>query len=205
MLIKHIVAFVTLAAVLTSNAADLALFLTPPTGQIRVGDFPKFSVTITNRGSKAVTLTRPGDGSESHWRTPKIGWSVVPTSASEQKHPKSIPRFSGGRCGNVNSITDDEVFTLKAGSSITFSKWIDYPVFESAGTYRLVFYYQNDPRLAASGLALRPNEKSALTRMKQSTPCSLMSEEIIVNVLPAVPLAKAKPGEFWLPAIPNQK
>jgi hypothetical protein len=79
------------------------------------------------------------------------------------------------------------VFSLKPGESRRFDAWIGSPAFETPGRYRLVFYYQNIPDLEILGVPLGPDESGARDRIRESTPCRLMSSEIEVDVLPKKP------------------
>src|SRR5919201_6135680 len=74
----------------------------------------RFTATLLNKGKETVTLVTPGDGSDCGWRTPLVGWSVVKVSADNPragKHPDKVPLHRGARCGNVNALKADEVFT----------------------------------------------------------------------------------------------
>ena len=165
-------------------ATNLVLTVVPPAAAIRVGDYPRFAVTISNRGPGSVTLASPGDGSDCDWRTPAVDWSILRADVNEQKHPESPPRGITGRCGNINPLKLSEVFSLKPGQSKRLESWIGHPSFDKAGRYRLVFYYQNIPTLEVSGIPLGPHEKGVFDRIRKSTPCRLTSEEIVVDILP---------------------
>jgi hypothetical protein len=65
---------------------------------------PQITATITNKGSAPVTLVLPGDGSESGWRTPVVGFSSIKVGKDKPKHPADVPRYRGGRCGNINAL-----------------------------------------------------------------------------------------------------
>ena len=74
-------------------AEDVALKIHAPQAAIHSGDTPSFDATIINQGKKPVTLVLPGDGSESGWRTPVVGWSVVSAAEPRQTHPAEPPLF----------------------------------------------------------------------------------------------------------------
>lgn len=163
-------------------AQDLVLTITPPSSPLHVHSYLPFSARVTNAGKRAVLLTQPGDGSESGWRTPVVGWSILPVGDA-RLHPALPPRNTTPRCGNVNTIRRDEVFVLNPGGS-TALEYVGVPRFEAAGRYRIKFYYQNTPDTAPGGLPFEPHDAEALALMKKSTPCLLKSNELIVTVLP---------------------
>jgi hypothetical protein len=161
----------------------LVLTIIPPTKAIHVTDHSLFHITISNRGSNSVTLVEPGDGSENAWRTPVIGWSVLPVNSPE-KHPDTPAPWSGARCGNINPFRLSEVFSLEPGKEKQFEPWDDYSLFDKPGKYRVVLYYSNIPDMKTKGAPLGDHEKGAVERIKASTPCKLISNEVIVEVAP---------------------
>jgi hypothetical protein len=181
-LILMTISFSTLAA------EELVLLVDPPKQPFWVGDYPNFTVTISYRGSNSVTLVEPGDGSECGWRTPVCGFSIIPENARTAKHPASPSPPRGERCGNINPFKLSEVFVLQPGQSRRVFASAGMPMFERPGRYRLVFYYQNIPDLKISGSPLGPHEKGALEGIRASTPCRLVSNEIVINVMPKIPL-----------------
>src|SRR5262249_657707 len=66
--------------------------------------YPRSSAEVVNRPGREITLVKPGDGSDCGWRTPVITWTV------EGVKPRGVLR-----CGNVNPLRPNEVFTLKPG------------------------------------------------------------------------------------------
>lgn len=168
---------------------ELPLSIQAPTKAIQVGDYPKFIVTIRNQGETPRMLVLPGDGSECKWRTPVIGWSVLSAESPEQKHPQAPPLSRGARCGDINAIKLIEVFILQPGESRQLGEWIGHPGFVEPGKFRVVFYYENIPTLKVSGIPLGNHETGVLQKIKQSYACRLISNEIIVDVLP-----KKNPG-----------
>ncbi|MCX6639039.1 MAG: hypothetical protein NTW14_00975 [bacterium] len=144
----------------------------------------KGTITITNRGGESVTLVQPGDGSDIGWRTPVVGWSVIPFDQPEPEHPKDPPLDRYGMCGDINPIELTEVFTLKHQESKQLGGWVRYPKFPQPGKFRVVFYYQNIPDLEVSGIPLGRHDAAALELIKRSTTCKLISNEMIITVLP---------------------
>lgn len=173
-------------------AADLTLTVEGPRKFYLDAPSP-FKAKVANHGNVAVTLVVPADGSESGWRTPVIGWSAIPLNKKADKHPAEPPPFKGRDCGVVSAARREDIFTLGPGESREFSDWIFYPQFKQAGKYRVVFYYNNDPSLRVGGLTPRPHDEEAIQRMSKSTPCSLMSNEIVVEVWENRPLFLLQP------------
>ena len=147
---------------------------------IKKGEYPKAKVHVTNAGTSSVTLVKPGDGSECAWRTPFIGWSVLPADSSATHPPKHSARV-GARCGNVNPLTPSEVFELKVGARAELGDWVGLPPLPKPGKYRVVFYYANVPNTKWSGLPLGKHDEAAMTRVRGSTPVALMSNEAEVE------------------------
>jgi hypothetical protein len=182
--IRFVVALVLTLVSLPLLAEDkLVLTITPPAQPIHVGDYPRFDVTISNRGSNSVTLVTPGDGSEDAWRTPVVGWSMLPADTT-QKHPETPSRGIVARCGNINGIKLSEVFALKPGEDKHLEHWIGWLAFQTPGKFRIVFYYQNVPDMKIQGVPLEEHEKGAIKRIRRSTPCKLVSNEVVIEVLP---------------------
>ena len=134
---------------------------------------------ITNLGDKPVTLVQPGDGSNCGWRTPLIGWSVRP--AGDMRHPDKPRMTSQARCGNINTLGPDEVFTIESGATAKFSSWVMRPNIPGRGKHTVVFYYENRPDLQWKGIPLGRHDPAAMRKVKSSTPCKLVSNELIVE------------------------
>src|SRR5262245_34421955 len=160
------VALLTTASRLSAQDPEVVLTIAPVGKKtIRIGESVYFVATITNRGSKPVTLVQPGDGSNCRLRTPVVGWSVLEADANAQKHPATVPPFKGFRgCGNINSLRMNEVFTLPPGAGIRLADWIGHPIFEKPGRFRVVFYYHNIPDLELAGIPLGQHDGGVLAR-----------------------------------------
>jgi len=130
-------------------------------------------VEILNTGTTAVTLVVRGDGSEWGWRTPFIGWSILSIESTDQ-HPRQVPLRRDGRCGNVSPFGADEILMLRPSAIAKLNKRIGQPRFADIGKYRVVFFYSNVPDLK--------HMMWAPCRVKESTPISLVSNEVIVEV-----------------------
>ena len=146
-----------------------------------------FNATITNNGKQAVTLVGAGDGSSRAWRTPIIGFSVINVADTKAKHPDSMPPIVQVRgCGKMSGPAAKEIVRVAPGGSVTFSDWLSPGTFFT-GTYRVVFYYRNDPALRWRGLPLAPggHNSKLMDRVKTSTPCTLKSKELRITVGPS--------------------
>src|SRR6516162_9153731 len=110
-----------------ATPATLDLHISAKEASLTLGQQPQITATITNKGSAPVTLVLPGDGSESGWRTPLVGFSSIKTGKDKPQHPATVPLYRGGRCGNVNALRSNEVFTLAPGKSKDLSTWIGLP------------------------------------------------------------------------------
>jgi hypothetical protein len=162
--------------------ATLDLHISAKETSLTLGQQPQIRATITNKGKAPVTLVLPGDGSESGWRTPLVGFSSIKTDKEKPKHPATVPLYRGGRCGNVNALKSNEVFTLAPGKSKDLSGWLGFPQFPEPGTYSVVFYYSNDPELKWRGVPLGQHDPDAMKRVEKSHKCLLISNELNLTV-----------------------
>jgi hypothetical protein len=164
--------------------ADLDLHISAKETSLTLGEPPQIRATITNKGRAPVTLVVPGDGSESGWRTPLVGFSSVKVGGGKPKHPAEVPLYRGGRCGNVNPLKADEVFSLAPGESKDLGGWVGWPQLPEPGTYGVLLYYANDPGLKWRGVPLGPHDPDALSRVAKSHKCLLVSNELRLTVRP---------------------
>ena len=141
----------------------------------------QIKVRINNVGSVPVTLVLPGDGSEVSWRTPTIRWELKPLDATDAN--SKLPLHLGRRCGNINQLDPRVVFTLKPGESRELSQWVNLPYGMPPGKYRAVFHYSNVPDMKWQGVSLGKHDKAAMRLVKRSTPISLVSNEVIVEII----------------------
>jgi len=134
-----------------------------------------FEVSVRNSGRATITLVEPGDGSGNGRRTPITTWEVELVGSSY-----SAPKL--GYCGNINPLTAGEVFELEPGQSHVFGSWVP-PVFATEpGTYRVRFKYVNDPLLRWGGIPLSEHDPKAMQRVRTSTACSALSNQVEVLV-----------------------
>jgi hypothetical protein len=164
--------------------ATLDLRISAKEASVVLGQQPQITATITNKGSAPVTLVLPGDGSESGWRTPLVGFSSVKVDKDNPKHPAAVPLYRGGRCGNINALKTNEVFTLAQGKSQDLTDWIGSPQLPGPGTYSVVLYYANEPGLKWQGVPLGRHDPDAMKRVGQSHKCLLISNELRLTVKP---------------------
>jgi len=165
------------------NAAKaVQLRIATEAGPFRAGGSADIRVMLTNSGQKPVTLVHPGDGSDNGRRTPIIGVSILLPSQKGDKHPETRPLVRGG-CGNINPLKRDEVFELGPGATAKGAgSWPAWVHFSEAGTYRVRFYYRNDPTLQWKGIPLGTHDPEALRRLRTSYKCSLVSNELVFSV-----------------------
>jgi hypothetical protein len=147
--------------------------------QVPEGESPKITITLTNNQGNPITLVKPGDGSDCGWRTPIVGWSVLPFKEGETaRHPADPPLIRGLRCGNINPLKQDEVITIGADKSAPLREWAGVPAFPAPGRYSVVFYYRNDPALVWKGLPLGQHDPEAMKQVRNSLKCALRSNEL---------------------------
>jgi hypothetical protein len=142
-------------------------------------------VTITNTGYETATLVQPGDGSTTGWRTPIVSWSVLEMT-DKAEHPLEAVPESGGGCGNINRLTPDQVLDIAPGETkevrAEWASWPSQPFGVPGKKYRMVVLYTNRPNLTWQGTPLGVHDPGAMKRVKQSTACSLVSNELVFTI-----------------------
>lgn len=153
----------------------------------RQGEEVRITALLLNEGKAAVTLVQPGDGSRCGWRTPLVGWSVHAVLPDDPpvRRPSRLVLSNGGRCGNINALRAQEVFTLEPGQFKRLNGWEGMPPFGDPGTYRIVLHYKNEPGRAWQGLPLGTHDPKARKQIRNSHPCWLVSNELLVTILKA--------------------
>jgi hypothetical protein len=146
----------------------ISLRLAPETQVIKVGQSPRFTATLVNGGNNEVILVEPGDGSDCGWRTPVVEWS---------RRRKDVMR-----CGNVNPLKSDEVFTLQPGKSHELNGWVGEPYLSGPGRYRVALRYRNEPEHHQSGVTLDKDDPKALEGIRRSTPVSVVSNTVEIVI-----------------------
>lgn len=130
----------------------------------------RYSLTLTNTSSQAVQLVVPGDGSQVGWRTPILTWTA-------KLEGKPIAELSPARCGMMNAIEADEIFTLAPGESRTLIEWLGEPSY-APGTYDLTLRYRNDPLFGAHKAPAAPD---VAAKLASSSACDVTSDAIRVT------------------------
>lgn len=159
-----------------AGAIEVALLL--PGGALGADELGQARIAVTNVGAEPIELVAPGDGSAAGWRTPMIGWSVLPADSAEPRPDEPAPTAIG-RCGNLNPIRPEELHTLAPGESVEFETWSSPPRPE-AGTYRIAVHFENDPERTSEGRWLGAGVDPA--RVHATTPCSAWSPEVLVQL-----------------------
>jgi hypothetical protein len=145
----------------------LTLKVGPPDLDL-VTSWTSFTATLTNAGSRPVTLVMPGDGSLEGDRTPIVEWHFVPRTS-----------VTPGFCGNINTLKLGEVFVLNPGESRELGNWALPSVME--GPYRARMTYINEPSTPWRGVPLGEHDRGEMRRLKRSDRCSVGSNEILVR------------------------
>ena len=114
-------------------------------------------------------------------RTPIVGWSFLPVD-SKDRQPRQPPHLAVARCGNINRLRPEEVFDLKSGDGRDLDQWLPFSQPLSPGRYRVVLYYSNVPDMKWSGISLGQHDDAAIRHLKRSTPISLVSNEVQVEI-----------------------
>jgi hypothetical protein len=150
--------------------AGVALRITPEAQTIKAGESPRFTAILVNEGKNEVLLVEPGDGSDCGWRTPLVAWSLRQSR-------------NGGRCGNINALKPEEVFTLAPGASHELKGWIGQPYLPRPGRYRVALRYSNEPQREWSGVPLDEHDPKAWEALRRSTPVTAVSNtaEVVVE------------------------
>ena len=153
----------------TPPKIDIVLATTTPV--IKVDQRPQISISLVNRDKKSVTLVKPGDGSLDGWRTPIISWSGI-----NDDYPSL-------RCGNINALKKDEVFTIEPGKMVQLGSGWAHPHFGLPGTYQVAFNYENVPKLEWTGIPLGRHDWFAMRRVRNSTPFNGTSNTVTITVV----------------------
>ena len=149
--------------------------------QIKQNSHDQLKVRIKNVGAIPVTLVLPGDGSDISWRTPVIEWSLTRLDLSTPV--VFFPSTGIRRCGNINRLEPRDVFTIKPGENQEISQWVRLPYGMPPGKYSVVFHYSNVPDMKWQGVPLGKHDPAAMRQVKRSTPISLVSNEVIVEII----------------------
>ena len=163
-------------------AQGLRLAIRATRADVPEGQTPEIRAVIMNEGPGAAHLVKPGDGSEAGWRTPLVGWSVIRLARAHQQHPKGMPVLEDRTPVPIAPPRPDEVVALAPGDRLDLGMPLDLPTLRAGGVYRVRLYYTNDPDLAWGGHAAEEPSQDAMAHVRQSTPCRLVSNELLVRV-----------------------
>ncbi len=167
--------------IVPTHASEVSMWVVQKAATVRTYEPAPVEVYITNDSNETVTLVHPGDGSEAGWRTPVVQWSIV--KAGEQASHLTVPNFEPQmrRCGNVNALDWEEVFTLEPGQTKKLEG--SGPWFAKAGEYSLKFFYANRPSTKWLGYEMGMHNPFAMWRVKHSTEVTLSSNVINFAVI----------------------
>lgn len=172
----------TIATFLVLGAQTAELRIAPEKTTFAPDEVPIFRVELTNHGKRALNLLDVGDGSESHWINPHVGWSVLP-EGGKSKHPVATPAVLLPRCGNMNTTNEEAFRTLGPGEKASFRfAPIDFDK-NKPGKYRIVYYYEVDPKdtprlVLEQAPAFGGLPPRLLPKYRSLTPLKLVSNEV---------------------------
>ena len=163
-----------------SHSNELNLFFVSESPVLKVDEYPRVKLYITNNGDKTVTLVHMGDGSADGWRTPIVHWSIR-EAGDQTPHPTEPDLEPKLRmCGNINALKWNDVFTLGPGETKELKAW--FPSFRKPGNYRVQILYANRPSKPFGGLELGMHHPIAMWRLKHSTETTVRSNEVVFTV-----------------------
>ena len=138
-------------------------------------------VRLRNMSRTPLTLVMPGDGSFAGFRTPYVGWSVLPVDSTEN-HPAKVSFGNQEFCPVIRPMKPEDIFILKPGQTIELSDRFDAPygIRTKPGRYRVVLYYSNIPTAEWRGTSVPDN--ATMERIRKSTPLALRSNEVFIEV-----------------------
>ncbi|MEB2311941.1 MAG: hypothetical protein OZ928_08820 [Polyangiaceae bacterium] len=130
----------------------------------------RFSLVLQNRGASELRLVVPGDGSEAGWRTPALAWT-----ATSGGRPVSV---EPARCGLMNPIDEQEIFSLSPGAERRLTEWVTAPQLPG-GDYELRLRYRNDPGLIDSRVTATAEVRRKLA---ESSACEVATPPLRVTL-----------------------
>lgn len=131
-----------------------------------------FGTRLENRGSEAVLLVPPGDGSGQGERTPVTRWEIA--------GPGGDVTPAGRFCASRDPLGPNEVINLRGGRGRLLDAWLPALHVAQAGTYRVRLHYSNQPELEWSGHAW--DDPLEMARVRASAPCDLVSNWVTLQV-----------------------
>jgi len=159
-----------------SDALELLIESNEPSLESDSKKYFRLDAYIINHGKDQVKLVQPGDG----WRTPITKWSVQLLSGNENQDSNFLDR-NGARCGNVNSLEEDDLIYLKPGEKKQLKFWYGYPDIPNViGKYGIRLSYTNEPKQKWKGLGF--HDKRIMKKVKKTDKVELISNEIVIEI-----------------------
>lgn len=109
---------------------------------VKVGDSIELEAWLVNRGKQAVTVVKPGDGSESAWREPYVYFTAERRQGDGWT---AVKRHGVGRCGLFDPDWEKDKVGLGPGEKLELMSWIPGPqaFFDlEPGHYRFRVHYE---------------------------------------------------------------
>ena len=125
---------------------DITCTISVKNAVVRQGQSPQVKVAIKNRSDKEFVLVKSLDASDCGWRYPKCGFVVT------RADRKPLPRWSFGKCGNMNLLRATDFVRVGAGKDFTplGQEYMGSTMFRirnlPPGAYLLKFYYQTSTK-----------------------------------------------------------
>jgi hypothetical protein len=140
----------------------------------RRGRVPIIDARLRNTGPDTVVLVLPGDVH----RTPILRWAV------RTRDGRKVPPEPVAYCGNRSPLQRRAIVTLAPGEAHDLS--LGFPAFfqyEKKDTYVVQLIYENWPSMLG-GEPLGVDDPEAVRQLRESTPCRILSNQLVVNVRP---------------------
>jgi hypothetical protein len=143
-----------------TNRGNASVTLIKPTEKTHSAQDARLFGKLTNRGNASVTLIKPNDGSTAGLRNPNVTWKG------------SVVQENQSSCGNINPLQDADIVTIAPGESVAIA-WIDMAKVQNARAI-----YRNDPDGPLIALGGGKSDPALVSRMRKTTPCEVVSNEI---------------------------
>ena len=164
----------------SGSEKDLSVLIRPKTfAKSRVGEPIEMEIKMRNASTMAMSVIKPGDGSESRWREPYVYYSAQKLEGDEWREVPTRPIL---RCGLYNFNWQADVVTIEPGKSLALGDWVPGPqtFFElTPGRYRLQLHYDY-----AAGKNCKGEPGAPPQAMAGVAPFHLVSEPVEYTVLP---------------------
>jgi hypothetical protein len=150
------------------------------------GETPELKVAIVNKTRKDVYLIGSLDASDLKWRSPHCYFSI--------ERPNKDPLPGGGRCGNMNSLRENDFVLVKSGESFDPYQSIDgygffgpyimgnKDAFKAPGTYKITFHYSTKSTKIGDYLGDGSTNEKLLALFMQMPHIELTSNTVEIEV-----------------------